>query len=110
MKLSSAPSRSSAGNPAPTATASPVATAGGTFFVQLSAQKSEEDAQSTFRALQAKFSAQLSGRQPVIRRKDLEKGVFYGVQVGPFASREDAVQLCESLKSAGGACIIQKID
>jgi cell division protein FtsN len=34
--------------------------------------------------------------------------VFYGVQVGPFASREDAVQLCESLQSAGGSCMIQK--
>jgi cell division protein FtsN len=108
MKLSSTSSPSAAASPAPTATASPAATAGGSFFVQLSAQKSEEDAQSTFRALQAKFSAQLSGRQPTIRRKDLEKGVFYGVQVGPFASREEAVQLCESLKSAGGACMIQK--
>jgi cell division septation protein DedD len=109
MKLSST-STHAAASPAPTATASPAATAGGSFFVQLSAQKSEEDAQSTFRALQAKFSTQLSGRQLTIRRKDLDKGTFYGVQVGPFASREDAVQLCESLKSAGGACMLQKID
>jgi hypothetical protein len=87
---------------------SPAATAAGSFFVQIAAQKSEEDAQTTFRAMQAKYPGQLGGRQLVIRRKDLDKGVFYGVQVGPFASREDAVQLCESLKSAGGSCMIQK--
>ena len=32
---------------------------------------------------------------------------FYGAQVGPL-SREGATQLCESLKSAGGSCIIQR--
>jgi hypothetical protein len=88
--------------------APPVTAAAGGFFVQIAAQKSEEDAQVTFRTMQAKYPEQLGGRQPVIRRKDLDKGTFFGVQVGPFASREDAVQLCESLKSAGGACMIQK--
>jgi hypothetical protein len=43
-----------------------------------------------------------------MRRRDLDKGTFYGALVGPFASREDAVQLCEGLKSAGGAYVIQK--
>jgi cell division septation protein DedD len=93
---------------APAPVISPAAAAAGSFFVQISAQKSEEDAQTTFHTMQAKYPDQLGGRQPVIRRKDLEKGVFYGVQVGPFASREEAVQLCESLKSAGGACMVQK--
>lgn len=98
---------STASRPAPPPVSVPAAAAG-SFFVQVSAQKSEEDAQTAFRAMQAKYPDQLGGRQPVIRRKDLEKGVFFGVQVGPFASRDDAVQLCESLKSAGGACMIQK--
>jgi cell division septation protein DedD len=93
---------------APPPVSAPATAAAGSFFVQVSAQKSEEDAQTAFRAMQAKYPDQLGGRQPVIRRKDLEKGVFFGVQVGPFASRDDAIQLCESLKSAGGACMIQK--
>lgn len=99
---------STASRPVPPPVSSPAAAAAGSFFVQISAQKSEEDAQTTFRTMQAKYPDQLGGRQPFIRKKDLEKGVFYGVQVGPFASREEAVQLCESLKSAGGACMIQK--
>jgi hypothetical protein len=80
---------------------------GTNFFVQIAVQKSEEDAQTTFRFMQAKYPRQLGGRQPIIRRKDLDKGVAYGVQVGPFAVRDEAIQLCESLKSAGGSCMIQ---
>ncbi len=86
----------------------PTTDGGGAFVVQLSAQKSEAEAQSTFRALQSKY-AMLSGRQPLIRRKDQgERGVFYAAQVGPFGSKEEANQLCESLKSAGGNCFITR--
>ena len=45
------------------------AVGGGGYVVQLSAQKSEADAQAAFRAAQAKYAV-LSGRQPLIRRKD----------------------------------------
>jgi hypothetical protein len=94
--------------PAPTHTAHHPAATGG-FNVQLLAQKTEEEAQVSFRALQAKYPSVLSGREPVIRRKDLgDKGVFYGAQVGPFASREEANQLCSKLKSLGGSCLVQK--
>jgi hypothetical protein len=78
-------------------------------FVQLSAQRSEDEAESSFRAMQAKFPNLLGNREAVIRRKDVSgKGTFYGAQVGPFASREEAIQLCESLKSQGGTCLYQK--
>jgi hypothetical protein len=81
---------------------------GGGYFVQVSAQKSQEEARSSFRSMQSRYASVLGGHNPVFRRKDLgSKGVFYGAQVGPF-SREGAVQLCESLKSAGGTCIIQR--
>ena len=80
----------------------------GGYFVQVSAQKSKEEAEASYRGIQAKYASVLSGRQPVFRRKDLgSKGVFYGAQVGPF-SHEDAQQLCESLKSAGQSCMIQR--
>jgi cell division septation protein DedD len=74
----------------------------------LSAQKSEAEAQSTFHAMQSKYSV-LNGRQPLIRRKDQgERGIFYAAQVGPFASKDEANQLCESLKSAGGSCFVAR--
>jgi len=81
----------------------------GGYFVQVTAQKSEDEAQSSFQEIQAKYANLLGGRQPVIRRKDLgSKGIFFAAQIGPFSSREGAVSLCESLKSAGGPCMVQK--
>ena len=79
---------------------------GGGYVVQLSAQKTESEAQASFRAMQSKYSS-LNGQQALIRRKDQgERGVFYAAQVGPFGSRDEANQLCESLKSAGGSCFV----
>jgi hypothetical protein len=81
----------------------------GGYVVQLSAQKSEADAQASFRTMQAKYPSVLSGRKSIIRRKEnASKGVYFGAQVGPFASREEAHQLCEQLKAAGGACFVEK--
>jgi hypothetical protein len=103
----SPPVRTSAVAPAASIPAAAAAGANG-YFVQLSAQRSEEEAQASFRAIQAKYASILGGRQPLIRRKEVSgKGVFFGAQVGPL-SREEAVQMCESLKSAGGACLIQR--
>jgi hypothetical protein len=88
---------------APEATES---TAGG-FVVQLSSQKSEAEAQSSFRSLQAKFPNELGDLQPIIRRADLgSKGVFYRTLVGPFASAQEASQFCASYKAAGGQCVV----
>ncbi len=101
----SPPARAAAIAPPPVAAGNDIPAG---YFVQVSAQKTQEEAEASFRGIQAKYASVLSGRQPVFRRKDLgSKGVFYGAQVGPF-SREDAVQLCESLKSAGASCMIQR--
>ncbi|TMJ90380.1 MAG: hypothetical protein E6G76_06075 [Alphaproteobacteria bacterium] len=82
-------------------------TAGEGFMVQLSSQKSEAEAQSSFRSLQAKFPNELSGLQPIVRRADLgSKGVFYRTMVGPFASAHEAGQFCANYKAAGGQCVV----
>jgi hypothetical protein len=101
------PVRTTALAPAPAAP--PREAAGGPgYYVQVSAQKSQEEARASFRSIQAKYASILHGHAPVFRRKDLgSKGVFYGAQVGPF-SHEGAVHLCEQLKSAGGSCMIQR--
>lgn len=100
--------------PAPTRTASvpppraatPVAGSGA--FVQVSSQRSEADAQAAFRSLQSKYPSVLGNRALTVHRADLgAKGTYYRAMVGPLASAE-AVELCTSLKAAGGSCIIQK--
>lgn len=81
----------------------------GAYVVQVSAQKTEGDAQASYRSLQQKYPAVLAGREASIRRADLgDKGVYYRAQVGPFTNAASANQFCDSLKSAGGQCIVQK--
>jgi SPOR domain len=93
---------------APVATA-PAAPSTGGYAVQVTSQRSEVEAQTAFRELQAKFPSQLANHQPIIHRADLgEKGTYYRAMVGPFGSAEAAASLCSSLKAAGGSCIVQK--
>lgn len=82
---------------------------GGSYAVQVSSQRSEEEAQSSFRDLQAKYPNLLGGHTPIIRRADLgAKGIFFRAMVGPFASADQATELCSNLKAAGGSCLVQK--
>jgi hypothetical protein len=95
--------------PARTAAVSPRAPVSGGYVVQVSSQKSEGDAQASFRTLQSRYSRVLGGREAMIRRVDLgDKGIYYRAQVGPFANAEQANALCNDLKAAGGACIVQR--
>ena len=82
---------------------------GGGYLVQVSSQKNESDAQSSYKVLQGKYPAVLGSRSPVIKRADLgDKGVYYRAMVGPFGSSEEAAQVCGNLKTAGGQCVVQK--
>jgi cell division protein FtsN len=87
----------------------PAAPSAGGYAVQVSSQRSEAEAQTAFRELQAKYPGQLANHQPMIRRADLgDKGTYYRAMVGPFGSAEAAANMCSSLKAAGGSCIVQK--
>jgi hypothetical protein len=96
-------------NTNPVQAAPAAAPAGGGYMVQVSSQRSEADAQASFRALQGKFPAVLGAHSPSIKRADLgEKGVYYRAMVGPFGTSEEASQFCGNLKSAGGQCVVQR--
>jgi hypothetical protein len=98
--------RVAAVNPAPQQIAP---AAGGGYVVQISSQRSESDAQASFRALQGKFPSVLGSRTALIKRADLgEKGTYYRAMVGPFGSPDEASQFCGNLKSAGGQCVVQR--
>jgi hypothetical protein len=88
----------------------PAQAAGGAYVVQVSAQRTEEEAQSSYRALQQKYPAVLGSREANIRRVDLRDkgGIFYRAQVGSFATSEQASTFCETLRNAGGQCIVAK--
>jgi hypothetical protein len=99
------PAQAQAARQAPTRLAS---VQSGGYVVQVASQRSEADAQSSYRSIQSKFSSLLSEHQAMIKRADLgDKGTYYRAMVGPFSTREQAIQLCGSLKAAGGDCVVQ---
>lgn len=101
--------RTALAHPAAPAAESAPAAAGGGYSVQVSSQRSEADAQSAYRGLQAKYPAQLGSRTASVRQVDLGgKGVYFRTLVGPYASAEEAAQMCSSLKAAGGSCLVQR--
>src|SRR5262249_50640700 len=83
----------------------------GGYLVQIASQKTEADAQASFRAAQAKFSNLIGTMSPLIKRADLgDKGIYYRAMVGPFATEDEAKRLCSNLKIAGGdrSCVVQR--
>jgi SPOR domain len=105
--------RAEPGAGAPLATApaavSPGTAAGGGYSVQVTSQRSETEAQTSYRELQAKYPAQLGSHHATIHRADLgDKGTYYRALIGPYSSAEGAAGMCSSLKAAGGSCIVQK--
>jgi hypothetical protein len=91
----------------PTGTSS--ASAGGGYSVQVTSQRSEAEAESAYKELQAKYPEQLGSHHASIHRAELgSKGTFYRAMVGPFASAEAAASMCSNLKAAGGSCIVQR--
>jgi len=88
---------------------SPAAPAGA-YVVQVSAQRTEAEAMSSYRAIQQKYPAVLGSREANIRRVDLgdRGGIFYRAQVGSFATSEQATAFCDNLKATGVQCIVQR--
>ncbi|WP_421724105.1 SPOR domain-containing protein [Bauldia sp.] len=90
-----------------TVPAGPAAGTGG-VLVQVSAQRTEEAARSTYRELQARYPGILGPYQAAIIRADLgDRGIYYRVRIGPF-SDSDAARLCDDLKAAGGDCLLAR--
>jgi hypothetical protein len=105
QQLAAAPPRQAA-PAAPTQLATSAPTGSG-YLVQISSQRSEAEAQTALRSVQSKFPNVVGGQPATVRRAELgDRGTFYRAMLGPFASRDQATQLCNNLKSAGGTCIV----
>jgi SPOR domain len=97
-----------AAQPTDTPPAREAAPTGG-YVVQLSSQKTEEEARASFKVLATKYAAVFGDREPYIKRVSIpEKGTFYRANVGPFATQSEANHFCSNLKIVGGQCIVQK--
>lgn len=95
----------------PRAAERPAATSGalsGSHLVQVGAFGSDDEAQLHWTRLQARLGDYLDGKAPDVERADLgERGVFYRLRVGPFASADAAASYCEGLKQRGQDCLVR---
>lgn len=85
------------------------AASNGSYVVQVSSQRSPADAQAAFQSLQRKYADVLGSMKPSFRKVDLpDRGTYYRVRVGSWASSTEALAFCAKLKAAGGDCVIAR--
>ncbi len=94
---------------APAPTPSPARAAAGGYVVQVSSQRSEEEARAAFASLQKRFPQVLGSYQASIQSATVgDRGTYYRVRVGPFGSSTDASTVCNNLRAAGGDCVVAR--
>lgn len=87
----------------------PVAKSAGSYMLQIGAYKSEAEATSAWKAYKGKHAAVLGGASPDIQKAELgDKGTWYRLRAGPFASKDAAAAQCDKLKADGGSCFPAK--
>lgn len=92
-----------------TAAVAPPVSESGSYVVQVASQRTESDAMGSWKALQARYPNLLGGYRASVKKADLgERGIYYRAQVGPFASSDQANELCRALKAQGGDCLVNK--
>ena len=80
----------------------------GSHLVQIGAFRSQEEADGQWSKLQGKLGAYLDGKANDVERADVgDKGVFYRLRIGPFASADEAKTYCAGLKERGTDCLIK---
>jgi SPOR domain len=84
----------------------PPIAANGDFRIQLAAVRGEADARRAWQMFMGDLGPVLADVEPIFERAETANGVFYRVQVGPFASQDDAEGLCEQLKQRNASCFV----
>ncbi len=95
--------------PAPQAAAAPAsaATRATGPMLQIGAYPSEELALSAWNNFRARYATAIGGLTQNVQVADLgERGTWYRLRVGPFNSKDAAVEKCEQLREAGGTCFV----
>jgi len=115
--VATAPPRSLVSAPKPAATAAapkPVAEApkpvstGGAYLLQIGAYKSQAEADAAWKSYAAKHAI-VSSYSEDVRKADLgDKGTWYRLRIGSFASKDAASAFCDKLKADGGSCFLAK--
>ncbi len=93
----------------PAAAAAEVSPTSGAFVVQVGSYASGELAASAWQEVKSANQELLAGLKPDIKPVDLgERGTWYRLRIGPFATRGEANDLCQKLSARGRDCLIAK--
>jgi len=76
------------------------------YRVQLAAVREQADARRAWDLFMLDLGPILSRYQPYFERADTTNGIFYRVQVGPFASAGAAETVCDELKQRNASCFV----
>ena len=76
------------------------------YRVQLAAVREQADARRAWDLFMLDLGPILSRYQPYFERANTANGIFYRVQVGPFASAGDAETVCDELKQRNASCFV----
>jgi cell division septation protein DedD len=77
------------------------------FRVQLAAVREETDARRAWDLFTEDLGPILSDDvQPFFERAETGNGVFYRLQIGPFATQQAADSLCAELKQRNASCFV----
>lgn len=92
---------------APQQSSPPVVESSDGWRVQISAHRSQEEADAAWIDFVAAYPDLARGRAPEIVRADLgERGVYYRLRVTTAPSRVAATQFCDILKARGQDCLV----
>jgi cell division septation protein DedD len=101
----SEPASAAEPTPAP-AQSTQVAAIDDRFRVQVAAVREEVDARRAWDLFVADLGPVLRDVQPFFERAQTANGIFYRVQIGPFATQQAAESLCEELKQRNASCFV----
>lgn len=92
----------------PTVTYRNEGAASGTHLVQVGAFRSQAEADAQWASLKSRLGAFAADKSEDVERADLgDKGTFYRLRIGPFASADEAKTYCAGLKERGTDCLIK---
>ncbi len=92
------------------ATPSPASVPSGSYVVQVSSQRTREQAEAAYASMQRRFPSILGNVSAIFPSADLgDRGIFYRVRI-PANSQAAAINLCTQLKDAGGDCFVRRTE
>lgn len=103
--IAAVPARPAA--PAPAPGSAPVVIADGPFLAQIASLRSADAADAAWSRYARRAPELFSKARKDVQQADLgERGVYFRVRAGYFASRADASQFCGQVKALGQECLV----